>query len=825
MKKQTMTISAQKASTVFILMLVCLSVLTVQASAAVRQNMGDLPIEGSYAISASIGHDRVEYHGRMSGGHIEAENTGNHFTARFGQAGVEIVAGMKGFSVQPVAWGYGDELALLPEGMPHAVDNMVVSRRSGLTEWYVNGPLGLQQGFTVRQAPQAGRGPLTIAMALVGAEAGAVDADGRGVMLAKLDGGAQYRYSGLVVRDAGGREAEAWLEAKAGMLKICVDDTGLTYPLYIDPVIQMAKLTAADGASSDVFGCSVAVSGDTVLVGARQDDDMRGAAYLFLKPAGGWADMTQIAKLTAADSAQGDGFGNSVAVSGDTVVVGANQDDGSRGSAYVFVKPAGGWANMTQTAKLTASDGAGVDFFGFSVAVSRDTVVVGAYQDDDVRGTAYVFVKPAGGWADMTQTAKLTASDRMAQDSFGMSVGVSGDTVIVGAPYHRNGAFINQGEAYIFVKPETGWRTMTETARLTSSEDAPNNYFGFSVAIDGATAVVGAPYDDVSGNFNQGSAYVFLKPAGGWADMTQTALLTASDGEHDDNLGNAIAVSGDTVVVGANQDDFSRGSSYVFVKPAGGWADMTQAAKLTASDGAAGDEFGNSVAVSGITVVAGARLQKVGTNIAQGSAYVFTFFAEEPTLPATDVTFSAIRAGSMTLSWTPGNGSGSIVLMKQDSAVNGTPVDGLTYTPGSKFGSGEQIGTGNYVVYAGSGSSVTVTGLRPSNTYYVAVYEFNNVPRFQAENYLTINPATGSQGVKLCPAVKLYGEGSVEVELLRRYRDEVLEQTAAGTVVVNLYYKLAPMAEIMMDNNPYLRQTAKRIIDKMLPSIKQLLER
>ena len=835
MKNHSKTCFIQQTIAIFILSLVCLAVPAVQATAAVRQTMGDLPIEGRYAVSASIGHDRAEYHGRMTGGAIEADNTGNTFTARFGQTGVEIGTGSSSFSLRPAAWGYGDELSWLLPGVPQAVENLVSYNRGTVQEWYVNGPLGLQQGFTVIEKPKAGLGPLTIAMALVGVEAGTVDADGRGVMLTKLDGGVQYRYSGLVVRDAAGREADAWMEAKADTLQLCVDDAGLSYPLYIDPVIQTAKLLASDGAAEDYFGSSVAISGDTVVVGSQGADvganTHQGAAYVFVKTAEGWVDMTQTAKLTASDGAVNDFFGGTVAVSGETVVVGVPNVDGFRGSAYVFVKPAGGWADMTQTARLTAADGAPGDFFGNSIAVSADAVLVGAFDDsigaNEYQGSAYVFEKPAGGWADMTQTAKLTASDGAAEDEFGATVAISGDMVVVGAYSDDIGANANQGSAYVFEKPAGGWADMTQAAKLTTSDGAAEDSFCV-VAISGDTVVVGAYGDDIGANAGQGSAYVFEKPAGGWADMTQTAKLTAPDGAAEDAFGGCVAISGDTVLVGAPYNDFNtgqnQGSAYVFVKPAGGWADMTLASRLNVAGGAA-DNFGSSVAVSGDTVVAGSQGTDVGANANQGSAYVFRFFGDEPTLQATDVTFSSSTAGSMTVNWTPGNGTNSIVLMKQGSAVDETPVDGITYTPDTRFGSGEQIGTGNYVVYTGSGSSVTVTGLRPSKTYYVAVYEFNNVPRFQAENYLTTNPATGSQGVKLCPAIKIYGEGSGEVELLRRYRDEVLEQTAAGGLVVSLYYKLAPMADKMIDNSLYLRQTTKRIIDMLLPSIKRRMER
>jgi hypothetical protein len=241
---------------------------------------------------------------------------------------------------------------------------------------------------------------------------------------------------------------------------------------------------------------------------------------VFVKPGSGWTTTsTFTAKLTASDGAALDEFGTSVAVSGDTVVVGAPFDriggNKDQGSAYVFVKPGSGWTTTsTFTAKLTASDGAGGDRFGSSVAVSGDTVVVGAPRADigvpaDNRGAAYVFVKPSGGWSNMTETAKLTASDGAVDDQFGYSVAISGDTVVVGAPLAEIGSNTNQGAAYVFVKPSAGWSDMTETAKLTASDGAADDYFGFSVAISGDTVVVGAPRDDIGGNTNQGSAYVF----------------------------------------------------------------------------------------------------------------------------------------------------------------------------------------------------------------------------------------------------------------------------------------------------------------------------
>ena len=188
--------------------------------------------------------------------------------------------------------------------------------------------------------------------------------------------------------------------------------------------------------------------------------------------------------------------------------------------------------SATETAKLTASDGAADDSFGTSVAVSGDTVVVGAPLDSGAsagQGSAYVFVEPGGGWVSATETAKLTASDASVDDAFGHSVAVSGDTVVVGAWFDNVGPNANQGSAYVFVEPGGGWVSATETAKLTASDGAGNDRLGQSVAASGDTAAVGAYFDNIGTSADQGSAYVFVEPGGGWVSATETAKLTASD--------------------------------------------------------------------------------------------------------------------------------------------------------------------------------------------------------------------------------------------------------------------------------------------------------
>ena len=270
---------------------------------------------------------------------------------------------------------------------------------------------------------------------------------------------------------------------------------------------QAGKLTASDPKVDAGFGHAVAVHGDTIVVGAYEEDhtaaDDAGAAYVFTRPAAGWADMTQTARLTASDAAADDEFGTSVAVHEDTIVVGAPEEDtGARGSAYIFTKPANDWADMTETAALRGESGG--DRFGRSVAVYGDTVVVGAFEVNGTRGAAYLFTKRAatGVWDDWDDTSasnatpKLTASDRASGDRFGRAVAMDGDTIVIGAPYHdpdnNTNDVSNSGAAYVFIKPATGgWATDTETAKLTASERAENDQFGYSVAVDGNTVVVG----------------------------------------------------------------------------------------------------------------------------------------------------------------------------------------------------------------------------------------------------------------------------------------------------------------------------------------------
>ena len=454
-------------------------------------------------------------------------------------------------------------------------------------------------------------------------------------------------------------------------------------------------LTASDGAAYDYFGYSVAISGDTAIVGACLDNvgaNMdQGSAYVFVRNGTTWSQQV---RLTASNGAAYDYFGYSVAISGDTAIVGACLDDVGtnmdKGSAYIFVRTGTTWS---QQAQLTVSDGTAGDEFGISVAISEDTAIIGA-PDDDVgangyQGSAYVFVRTGTTWS---QQAQLTASDGAAGDEFGYSVAISGDTAIVGACLDDVGTNMDKGSAYVFVRTGTIW---SQQAQLTASDGAAGDEFGYSVAISGDTAIIGAPDDDVGANGYQGSAYVFVRTGTTWS---QQAQLTASDGDTDDYFGHSVAVSVDTAIVGACLDNVRangyQDSAYVFLRNGTTWS---QQAHLIASDGAAGDEFGISVAVSGDTAVVGAFWDDVGTNVDQGSAYIYDGLNNNPVLAAPTNVYASDGSYSdkVQISWTSVSGATGYKVFRSTTNSTGTtaqigtatvsPYDDTTAVAGTTY--------------------------------------------------------------------------------------------------------------------------------------------
>ena len=389
-------------------------------------------------------------------------------------------------------------------------------------------------------------------------------------------------------------------------------------PAYAAIQFKQQKLLAHDGAPNDFFSFSVAIFDDIALIGSfKSDDEVMGvdvgSAYVFTLIDNVWQ---QQAKLFVNDAKANDTLGGNVALYGKTAVLGAighDKNGENSGAVYVFKRSGSTWV---QQSKLMAVDGTKDDKFGQSIAVSDDIIVVGAPHDDDNgkgTGSIYVFSRTGSTW---TQQAKLFAPDGEEGDLFGISVALCDDTILVGADLHDEKA-IDAGAVYVFTRTGTQW---SHQAKLMAADAGKTDIFGVRVALSGNTALISARRDDddVMG-VDAGSVYVFTRTGITWQ---QQAKLTAPDGAEDDRFGRGVALSGDTALISAmHQDDkgANSGSAYVFTRKGNTWRHN---ASLTADDGATGDVFGWSVALSnGHALIGATRNDDKGKG--SGSAYIF----------------------------------------------------------------------------------------------------------------------------------------------------------------------------------------------------------
>ena len=335
------------------------------------------------------------------------------------------------------------------------------------------------------------------------------------------------------------------------------DDRGSAYIFERNAMdwIQQTKLTASSPAAGDQFGSDVSISGDNAIVGADRNDyngPWSGAAYVFQRTNIGWIQQDM---LVPSDGNVGDRFGNSVSISGNYLIIGSYWDDDNgfnSGSAYIFRKDVAGWV---LEAKLRASDGAGDDWFGHDVSIDGNYAVVGSVLDNHdgaYRGSAYIFRRDGSNWV---QQAKLVAEDGQAGDEFGGSVSLSGNYAVIGAIGNDDA-----GAVYIFVRSGNDW---IQQARLVPLDGAGGDHFGNSVSIDGNYAIVAAHLDADMGA-DSGSAYIFKREGQSWA---QQAKLTAPDGSSNDFFGQGVSIDSSYVIIGAPYNDDSgdnSGSVYIF---------------------------------------------------------------------------------------------------------------------------------------------------------------------------------------------------------------------------------------------------------------------
>ena len=510
--------------------------------------------------------------------------------------------------------GYGSSLMTVRRVAPRVKANRVVYQRSGLSEWYANGPLGLEQGFTVARAPAGhASGPLTLTIALSGDTRAALARGGESINLNRA-GRTALRYAGLSASDARGRTLHSWLALDGRLLLVHVDASGARYPLQIDPFVQQGgKLTGEKESGDGWFGYSVALSsnGNTALIGGPFDAEVTGAVWVFTRSGSAW---NQQAELTGGGEQTGAGdFGESVALSsdGNTALIGGIEDNGFVGAAWVFTRASEKWTQ--QGSKLTGTGESGKGHFGSSVALSSDgnTALIGGSNDNSETGAAWVFTRSAEKWTQ--QGGKLTGKKaESGAGEFGESLALSsdGNTALIGGP----GDNIFVGAAWVFTRSSEKWTE--QGGKLTGGEEIPDAEFGQRVALsgDGNTALIGGGSD----NSRVGAAWVFTRSSEEWTQ--QGSKLTGAEETGKGYFGGSVALSsnGNTALIGGPGDNGERGATWVFARSAGKWTQ--QGAKLTGSGEAVGSVFGGSVALSedGNTALTGGSLDN-----AVGAAWVF----------------------------------------------------------------------------------------------------------------------------------------------------------------------------------------------------------
>jgi uncharacterized protein (TIGR03437 family) len=436
-----------------------------------------------------------------------------------------------------------------------------------------------------------------------------------------------------------GESAIQQLKAEGSYASLAAAIASVREPSVDGLQAQEGRLKPEDAGDGDWFGSAVALDGDTAVIGAPIDDatySNQGSAYVFVRDETGWSQQQ---KLFASDPVTLDRFGSSVAIAGDTVVVGAPGAGLNQGAVYVFTRSGKVWMEQP---KLLSEDGQNGDYFGFSVAISGDLVAVGAYRDmvgeNENQGSVYVFARGEDGWK---QQQRLIATNGAKDDLFGSSVAVNGDAVLAGAPEHDIGASWNQGAAYVFVNNGATW---TEQGLLLGGDGAPGDLFGSSVALSGNTAAIGAKMNDFGLNsLDQGSVYIFTREGRNWIPQQQ---LWAADGGELDQFGQSLALDGDRLVVGASEDDLGpnqdQGSAYLFVRKGTEWL---QQRRLLAEDGSSEDRFGVSVVLSGDAALVGANQASYKLK-REGSAYVMAI-REKDRIPEPLLTVKDGKAGDL----------------------------------------------------------------------------------------------------------------------------------------------------------------------------------
>ena len=577
-----------------------------------------LPVTLAAAASASIGASERSFWPVRHGASLLTKGGGIHSTFTASGAALRVAGGTLGLSLTGV--GRGQRLDPVAAVAPTGAADQVLYRHGSISEFYRNGPYGLEQGFTVL-GPQASTGSLVLALGISGSLT--PEQVGSQILFRTRSGVTALRYGQLDAVDATGRRLPAQMQLRNGALQLRIDTRNARGPLRIDPLIQQGeKLTGSGEVGSGLFGSSVALSSDgsTALIGAPFDNGLVGAAWVFTRSGETWTQQGE--KLKGSGESGDSWFGSSVALSsdGNTAVIGGTGDNGLVGAAWVFTRSGETWTQQGE--KLKGSGESGDSWFGSSVALSSDgnTAVIGGTGDNSHVGAAWVFTRSGETWTQ--QGSKLTGSGESGESEFGSSVALSsdGNTALIGGIGDNK----EVGAAWVFTRSGSTWTQ--QGSKLTGSGEISSAFFGYSVALssDGNTALIGG----IGDNGDWGAAWVFTRSGETWTQ--QGDKLTGGGEISSAFFGYSVALSsgGNTALIGGH-DDADVGAAWVFTRSGSTWTQ--QGDKLTGGGEIAFGAFGSSVALSsdGHTALIGGH----GDNNFVGAAWVFVHVPAGPPPP------------------------------------------------------------------------------------------------------------------------------------------------------------------------------------------------
>lgn len=597
-------------------------------------------------------------------------------------------------------------------------------------------------------------------------------------------------YSELKAWDTDGRSLPTQLHANGNHVRLSVDDRGARYPITIDPLVQQAYLkttTIGSVQAGDRFGGSVSLSGDTLVVSALGEDSSSlgvnstpnegatdaGAAFVFVRSGATWTQQAYLKPAAVGSTQAGDQFGISVSISGDTIVIGATGEssstlgvnsianEGSRnsGAAYVFHRTAGVWTQQAYLKPAAVGSNQDGDQMGSSVAVSGDTIVVGSFFENGSgvgvnstpnessfgAGAAYVYARTGSVWSQQAYLKPAAVGSTQSEDFFGNSVAISGDTIVVGAVLERssstgvnstpNEGASGAGAAYVFVRNGSTWSQQAYLKPTAVGTTQAGDQFGNLVAISGDTIVVGAIGEDSasvginstpdeSGNL-AGAAYVFVRNAGVWTQQAYLKPAAAGTTQAGDQFGQSVAISGDTLIVGADMEDgaglgtnstpdegaANAGAAYVYTRTGGVWTQQAYLKPASVGTTQAGDRFGFSVAASDGQVVVGAFFE-------DGSSPGVNGVPDEAATTAGAVyTFAATGGPAITEVIDAGS------LRPEIAASAWVTIKGTSLAPLTRIWVDSDFVQGRLPT-AVEGVSVTIDG-KPAAVYYISPTQIN----------------------------------------------------------------------------------------------------